>query len=187
MTALPPDLTPDLTPDTKDWTWVLERPCPECGFAASGVRREDVAPLLRQAALDLVDALRRPDAAERPDLATWSPLEYACHVRDVYRLYLARLELMLAQDDPTFPNWDQDETAVAQRYGEQDPAQVARELAEATDALTERFASLPEDAWQRRGRRSDGAQFTITTFSQYLVHDPVHHVHDVQRDGFRRR
>ena len=21
-----------ITPDTKDWTWVLERPCPECGF-----------------------------------------------------------------------------------------------------------------------------------------------------------
>ena len=20
-------------PDTKDWTWVLERPCPDCGFA----------------------------------------------------------------------------------------------------------------------------------------------------------
>lgn len=20
-----------IVPDTKDWTWVLERPCPECG------------------------------------------------------------------------------------------------------------------------------------------------------------
>ena len=24
-----------ITPDTKDWTWVLERPCPECGFEAA--------------------------------------------------------------------------------------------------------------------------------------------------------
>ena len=24
-----------ITPDTKDWTWVLERPCPECGFDAA--------------------------------------------------------------------------------------------------------------------------------------------------------
>ena len=21
-----------IEPDTKDWTWVLDRPCPECGF-----------------------------------------------------------------------------------------------------------------------------------------------------------
>ena len=21
-----------IIPDTKNWTWVLERPCPECGF-----------------------------------------------------------------------------------------------------------------------------------------------------------
>jgi hypothetical protein len=30
--------------------------------------------------------------------------------------------MMLEQDDPLFPNWDQDETAVRERYGDQDPA-----------------------------------------------------------------
>ena len=32
--------------------------------------------------------------------------------------------------------------------------------------------------------RSDGAAFTIDSFSRYLVHDPVHHVWDVER-GYR--
>ena len=36
---------------------------------------------------------------------------------------------MLSQDDPLYPNWDQDETAVADRYAEQDPADVAAALA----------------------------------------------------------
>ncbi len=31
-----------ITPDTKDWTWVLERPCPDCGFVASDVAAADV-------------------------------------------------------------------------------------------------------------------------------------------------
>jgi uncharacterized damage-inducible protein DinB len=168
-----------IVPDTKDWTWVLDRTCPECGFQASGVRRQDVPTHLRQAALDLTEALRRPDAAQRPDPSTWSALEYACHVRDVYRLYLQRLELMLAEDDPLFANWDQDATAVAERYGEQDPRTVARELADATDALTARVATLPDDAWSRRGRRSDGAAVTVATIAQYHVHDPVHHARDV--------
>ena len=28
------------------------------------------------------------------------------------------------------------------------------------------------------GRRSDGAAFRIDTFSRYLIHDPIHHLHD---------
>ena len=46
-------------------------------------------------------------------------------MRDVYVLYDERLHLMLDRDDPLFPNWDQDETAVTDRYGEQDPSVVA--------------------------------------------------------------
>ena len=29
-----------IVPDTKDWTWVLERPCPECGLNAHGFARD---------------------------------------------------------------------------------------------------------------------------------------------------
>jgi hypothetical protein len=61
----------------------------------------------------------------------WSAPEYGCHVRDVLRLYDQRLQLMLTQDGPQYPNWDQDVTEVADRYGEQDPAVVADELAQA--------------------------------------------------------
>ena len=31
-----------ITPDTKDWTWVLQRPCPECGFDTQGFPVEAV-------------------------------------------------------------------------------------------------------------------------------------------------
>ena len=42
-----------IVPDDKDWTWVLERPCPECGFDASTLAPESIAPLLRANADDL--------------------------------------------------------------------------------------------------------------------------------------
>ena len=109
----------------------------------------------------------------------WSPLEYACHVRDVFRLYDERLRLMLAETDPLFPNWDQDETAVAQRYAEQDPAGVASQLATAAETLASHFDEVREEQWQRRGRRSDGARFTVASFARYFIHDPVHHLYDV--------
>ncbi len=74
---------------------------------------------------------RVPMLRSGPTTSTWSPLEYACHVRDVFRIFDARLGLMLTEDDPTFANWDQDVTAVDDAYGEQDPATVAAELVDA--------------------------------------------------------
>lgn len=168
-----------ITPDTKDWTWVLDRPCPECGFDASAARATDVAGLVRANAATWGELLARPGIAERRHAERWSTLEYACHVRDVFRIYDQRLERMLTEDDPLFANWDQDATAVEDRYAEQDPTVVAAELATAALAVADRFETVVGGQWQRPGRRSDGASFTIDTFARYFVHDPVHHVWDV--------
>jgi hypothetical protein len=168
-----------IVPDTKDWTWVLRRPCPECGFDTAAIAREDVASLLRANAAAWRDMLaERPDVRQRPRPQTWSPLEYACHVRDVCRLYHERLNLMLTQDDPLYPNWDQDATAVEQRYGEQDPTVVTEELGRAAEALAAAFDSVHGDQWTRPGRRGDGAVFTVESFARYFIHDPVHHLYD---------
>ena len=167
-------------PDTKDWTWVLERPCPDCGFDSRTVGRAQVPQLLRAASARWVRVLGEGEATRRrPDPSVWSPLEYGCHVRDVFRRFDARLRLMLSEDDPRFENWDQDAAARDGAYGEQDPAGVSAELAEAGERLAAGFEAVPEQAWQRPARRSDGAGFTVESLSRYLVHDVVHHVHDV--------
>jgi hypothetical protein len=169
-----------ITPDTKDWTWVLQRVCPECGFDTQAFPREQIPSMLLANAAEWRRVLAGPgDLRRRPRPDTWSPLEYACHVRDVCRLYLERLELMLGQPNPAFANWDQDATAVNERYGEQDPEVVVGELVDAAHKLAEGFAAVAGDQWQRAGRRSDGAHFTVESFGRYLIHDPVHHLYDV--------
>jgi hypothetical protein len=171
-----------IVPDTKDWTWVLKRPCPECGFDTQSFPRRHVTALLMANASGWRDVLSRPaDVRQRPRPDRWSPLEYACHVRDVLRIYTYRLELMLTQDDPTFPNWDQDATAVEDRYGEQDPETVCDELTAAARQLAEDFAAVTDEQWSRTGTRSDGARFTVESFARYFIHDPIHHLYDVTR------
>jgi hypothetical protein len=125
--------------------------------------------------------LAHPKVTRRPSDDRWSALEYACHVRDVFRLYDARLQMMLDQYDPRYPNWDQDAAAVEGRYGDQDPAQVLAELQGAADALARRFDTVSSERWDRSGTRSDGARFTVESFARYLIHDPVHHVYDVEK------
>jgi hypothetical protein len=168
-----------IVPDTKNWTWVLERPCPECGFDASSFLYGSVARELRLSNAAWRPLLMRQDALARPKPATWSTLEYGCHVRDVFTIFDGRLVRMLQEDDPLFENWDQDETAVAGRYGEQAPARVADELETAGAALADRIDQVGPDEWSRPGRRSDGATFTVNSLSRYLLHDIVHHLHDV--------
>lgn len=167
-------------PDTKDWTWTLTRRCEQCGLAAGEVAVADVPERAFVAGEEWVAILRSsPAVGARPEPDVWSPLEYGAHVRDVYRLFDARIALMLVEDDPTFANWDQDETAITDRYAESDPEVVADELEEAALALVTRLRSLAPEQLERRGRRSDGSEFTVGSLAQYFLHDVIHHLWDV--------
>lgn len=168
-----------IEPDTKNWTWVLERVCPDCGFDAAAVDRSQMAALARANATQWPILLDADDVRLRPHNGQWSALEYGCHVRDVFRLFDERLRIMLNTVDPALENWDQDETAVEQRYDLQDPAVVADELVAAGEAMARTLELIGEGDWDRRGYRSDGAEFTVDSFVRYFLHDPAHHLVDV--------
>lgn len=176
-----------ITPDTKDWTWVLDRRCEECGIDVRTFEREDFGEIIRANATTWKQLLSDPLATTRPSSDRWSAVEYGCHVRDVYLLARQRLTLMLERDDPTFENWDQDATAEASNYAEQDPERVAAELIEAAEGAADGFGNVTEHEWERPGTRSDGARFTVQSFARYIIHDPLHHQHDVEEGLSRLR
>jgi len=172
-----------IEPETKSWTCVLERPCEECGLDCRSFPREEIGPRCRDAAEPWPGFLADARARLRPSPDRWSALEYACHVRDVYRRGSYRLGRMLNEDNPLFENWDQDETAVSERYELQDPATVAAELTAAATDLSDLYDTVGGDQWSRPGTRSDGALFDVESFGRYFLHDLVHHIVDVQH-GF---
>jgi hypothetical protein len=174
-----PDRADAIVPDTKDWTWTLQRPCPDCGFDARAVAAADIAPATLASTAPWTAVLERPGATRRPAPDVWSPLEYACHVRDVCRVFDGRVTLMLGEEAPRFANWDQDETALADRYGEQDPVVVGAELQQAAATVSAAFAGVRDDQWDRTGLRSDGSEFTVLTLGRYFLHDLAHHLVDV--------
>ena len=170
-----------ILPDTKDWTWVLERRCPECGLESTTVALADVPDLLRDNAGAWVGVLQGDDATVRPRPDVWSPLEYACHVRDVHRVFGPRYEQLLGEDDPVFANWDQDAAAAEGDYAAQRPDVVAEELTAAAERVAELLARVGGAQADRAGRRSNGSRFTVTSLAQYHVHDVTHHLWDVRR------
>lgn len=170
---------PPYEPDTKDWTWVLDRPCPECGYDAATVAPTEVAGAIRVNAAAWSLVLERDGATARPAPTVWSPTEYAAHVRDVHGIFTDRVAQMRTEDDPEFANWDQDEAAVAGRYDLQDPAVVAPALVAAAAESAAAYDAVPDGDWERTGRRSNGSRFTVATLATYHLHDVVHHLWDV--------
>ena len=128
-----------IEPDDKDWTWVIAQRCPECGFDGSAVSHTEVAGRIRADADEWPRRLGAVDATVRPRPAVWSALEYGCHVRDVHRIFNERVGLMLSEDEPRFPNWDQDATAIDDDYASQDPTVVASELVDAARAVADTY------------------------------------------------
>lgn len=177
------------TPDTKNWTWVLSEPCPECGFDASSIQPEEVAGRVRANAAAWRAVLKRgPIVEQRPPVQAgqspqWSALEYGAHVRDVYDLAAERLTLMLKKKDPTFADWDQNATAIDEDYRSQDVNKIGYDLAVNAGRFADLLDKVRGDSWERTGRRSDGSHFTVASFALYLLHDPVHHLADVEK-GF---
>lgn len=168
-----------IEPDGKDWTWVLNEPCPECGFVADDVDPAVVGAVVGTHVERWTRVLARPDVAVRPQPDRWSDLEYACHVRDVCTVFAGRIDQMLVEDPAHFANWDQDAAALERDYAHADPTEVAAELASEARRLTDSLAHVGEGDWQRRGLRSNGSAFTTATLAQYLLHDLEHHLVDV--------
>lgn len=180
MRSYPSGVTPiEPEPDDKDWTWVVERRCPDCGFAAGEVAATRIPSTIEELTAPWLEVLAKRTSGVRPAPAVWSPLEYGCHVRDVCRLFTIRLRRMLSETGPRFDEWDQNAAAVAANYAGQNAGAVTREIVMAAGRLAGLYTTVADDAWTRTGTRSDGGAFTVLTLGQYGLHDMAHHLVDV--------
>lgn len=179
-----------IEPEAKSWTWVNERPCAQCGFDASSTDPREVADLVRANVGEWRRLLGSPveQLLIRPDDSTWSAIEYACHVRDVYELLAYRFDRLGTEQRPQFEDWHPDRVADARDYpSERDPGHVVDQLGEHADLVVAHASTMTDDGWQRQGTRADGLVFTAGWLSTYLIHDVIHHVDDVEQGLARLR
>ena len=169
--------------DGRDWTFVLDESCSECGEDVRDLPEGDLAALVRDVGQRwqtlLTTRAAAPELRVRPEPATWSPTEYGEHVRDVLALFASRTQRMLTEDDPEFADWDPDVTAAERPYGETPPTVVGTQIVTNAERLAVVYDWVDADGLQRVGRRSDGAQFTVGSLGRYMLHDLRHHLWDV--------
>jgi hypothetical protein len=162
--------------------------CDECGFeyeslapadapaAIAAFARRYRAPLTRFLPGEDGDALLR----QRPDASTWSALEYAAHIRDVFARYDGWIQRCLEEDVPVLLGAPPEELLVEGRYNEDDTAAVAAAVATNAERLAATVAAVPEEGWHRTGRRRD-EELTVLFMTRRVVHEGGHHLLDIGR------
>jgi DinB superfamily len=168
------------------WQWprTATDACPQCGFHSGALPRGALAPkLLESAAAWHEFLLAAGDAYLRtnPEPGVFSPLQYGAHVRDILRVYGDRVLLAVAEDNPTFPQFNPEED-VWVAYNQLGAAELAADL----DAQARRLAGildgLTPEGWSRTLTRDGGKDgvFTFTVAGQacYAVHEAHHHLLD---------
>ncbi|ORW33906.1 hypothetical protein AWB91_06600 [Mycobacterium paraense] len=140
--------------------------------------RSAVAELARLLVTTERRALARRTAPER-----WSPLEYACHVRDVLITQRERVLLARRTDVPAAVPMGRDERAAHDGYAESDPAEVAEEVTIAARLLANTLSRLGTRDWELRivYNWPHRTERTLRWVAANTVHDVRHHLLDIKR------
>jgi len=131
----------------------------------------ELVPWVEQRVRALDDAaLRRP---EKP--GKWSVLEVVQHLADTELVYGYRVRMILTQDTPPIPGYDQDVWARAFRYRELPVAETLAQLAALRPANLRLYRSLDAAQRRRAGLHSErGPESLEHTMRMIAAHDLVH-------------
>jgi len=158
--------------------------CPECGFEYDLTRVDTVGTEIVQGARLLGQVITDPqaEARSRREPVTWSPLEYACHVRDVLLVQRERVLLARRRDTPTLEPMGRDERADHDGYHEQETDDVARQLGEAARLFANVLSRLDDDDWQRTViyNYPTPMERSLAWVAVHTLHEVEHHLIDVR-------
>jgi hypothetical protein len=158
--------------------------CDECGFVYDLADAPGASRAITDGVSEIVAALQQAsDVRDRPQADTWSPLEYACHMRDVLLVQRERVLGARRMDTPSFDPMGRDERVEHDGYSAQDPAAVLRQLSDAALLFTNVLDRFDDAAWDRTLMYNYPARMErpLRWVAVHTVHEVRHHLGDVQR------
>lgn len=161
-------------------------PCDECGYGYESLTRQQIVDALPDLAEQIGSILTSvPAATLRAHLrpASWSALEYGCHVRDVLRIQRERVLLAQVEDMPRFVSMRRDERAIEEKYNEQSPFAVATMIEAGARDLAETLSGLDDEGWRRIGIYAwpESHVRTVEWIGRRTAHELAHHLFDCHR------
>jgi hypothetical protein len=158
--------------------------CAGCGMSYADTELDAAIAALRSVPVEVrAAALAVPDTRlrVRPDPATWSVLEYACHVRDVFATFTIRLHRISTEAEPAFDPMFADLRAVRFHYNDADLHVVLAELDTYVAGFLDEIADTTD--WDRTGTRRPEELRTARWLVRHALHEARHHTGDITAVG----
>jgi hypothetical protein len=160
--------------------------CHQCGFEYDLGRAQEAGPAIVAGTAELAALLQIESALDlrsrwHPDV--WSPLEYACHVRDLLLVQRERVLLARRADRPALTPMGRDERVEHDGYADQHPDDVARQVADAARLFANVLHRLGPADWERTvvyGYPAP-AERSLGWVAVHTLHEVRHHLGDVRQ------
>jgi hypothetical protein len=166
-----------------------EYACETCRLAYHDLDVERCLMLVAESTADLVELLLTlgdRTLRGRPQPEVWSPVEYACHVRDVLLTFAVRVHRGVVEGRPTLDPMYADWRAERFGYGATRLDVLSVELTAAAKGFADEVRAVPDDAWDRHVARRPEEVRTVRWLVRQAAHECVHHLADV-RSGLSSR
>lgn len=159
--------------------------CAECGFEYEPALVPEISALTKVHAAEYAALLRRDDKELRRRTApeVWSPLEYACHIRDVLLAQRERVLLARRADTPTLEPMGRNERVEHDGYADQQPSDVARQLGDAALLFANVLDRLAPADWDRTliYNFPERQERPLSWLALHTLHELRHHLLDIRR------
>jgi hypothetical protein len=160
--------------------------CGECGFEYDLGQTQDAGAAIIAATRELRGLLLIESTADlraRRRSEVWSPLEYACHVRDVLLVQRERVLQARREECPSLTPMGRDERVDHDGYADQRPDDVARQMSDAARLFANVLSRLGPDDWDRTVVYSYPApsERTVGWVAVHTLHEVRHHLGDVRQ------
>lgn len=159
--------------------------CIQCGFRYDlsptqvAERAEAGVETVRQAVADTPMDRR----SRRPAPDVWSVNAYARHLADATGVILQRIDLIIAENHPYLPYWDEAADAEEKNIDNSPADDSVPVLAEGVRVFGERMRSLPDGAWNRVGVHERAGEIRLSEIAHDMAHEVEHHAQDIRDVG----
>jgi hypothetical protein len=159
--------------------------CIQCGFRYDlnptqvAERAEAGIEAVRQAVADT--PMERRSRRPAPDV--WSVNGYTRHLADATGVILQRIDLILAENHPFLPYWDEAADAEAKKIDDSPADDSIPVLAEGVRVFGARMRALPADAWNRVGIHERAGEVRLSEIALDMAHEIEHHAQDIRDVG----
>jgi hypothetical protein len=158
--------------------------CDECGFVYELSEAEGAGVRIAADTAAFAGLLGEhgPDVARRRRSDMWSPLEYACHVRDVLLVQRERVLVARREHTPALASMGRDERVDHDGYAEQRPIDVARQLTDAALLFAHVLDRLGPAEWERTVLYNwpVKAERSLRWLAVHTAHELHHHLADAE-------